>query len=493
LETTATKNLLAQIPQPEKKLTVLDKIPSFYYKTHMNHLPVTKLLAVLALLLIGPLSAENQKPNIVLILSDDQSWTDYSFMGHPVIKTPQLDKLSKQSVTFRRGYVPTALCRPALNTLATGLYSHQNMITGNDPGRTEKNKQHAERTGKTPKELLIANVDKNPTLPRLLGQNGYLSYQCGKWWEGSYQRGGFTHGMTRGYPEKGGRHGDDGLSIGRKGMKPVFDFIDTAVAAQKPFFVWYAPFMPHTPHSPPERLLKKYATADRPISVAKYYAMCEWFDETCGELITRLDQKGLSDNTLVIYVTDNGWIQDPKGPGFTERSKLSAYEGGTRTPIMFSWPGKMKPADRSELCSSIDIMPTILAAAGVDIPKRLPGLNLLSNLQEGIAIKRKMIFGENFDHTIEDVEDPEASLLSRWVIRGDYKLLLTYDGASGSKYGRKALPKDPQPQLFNLTADPHEKINLATKKPELAKELSGLIHDWYPLKKRQVNTLPRLK
>ena len=459
----------------------------------MNHRSIIKPLAVLALLLTGLLSAENQKPNIVLILSDDQSWTDYSFMGHPVIKTPQLDKLSKQSVTFRRGYVPTALCRPALTTLATGLYSHQNMITGNDPGRTAKNKQHAERTGKDPRELLISNVDKNPTVPRLLGEQGYLSYQCGKWWEGSYQRGGFTHGMTRGYPEKGGRHGDDGLSIGRKGMKPVFDFIDTAVAAKKPFFVWYAPFMPHTPHTPPERLLKKYATADRPISIAKYYAMCEWFDETCGELIEGLDQKGLSDNTLVIYVTDNGWIQDPKGKSFSPRSKLTAYEGGTRTPIMFRWPGKIKPADRPELCSSIDIVPTILAVAGVDIPKRLPGLNLLANLQEGKPIKRNTLFGENFDHNIEDVEDPEASLLNRWVIRGDYKLLLTYDGVAGSGYGRRVLPTDPQPQLFDLKSDPHEKTNLATKKPELLKELSGLIHGWYPLKNRKVNTLPTQK
>ena len=457
----------------------------------MNHRSIIKPLAVLALLLIGPLSAETQKPNIVLILSDDQSWTDYSFMGHPTIKTPHLDKLSKQSVTFSRGYVPTALCRPALSTLATGLYSHQNMITGNDPARTAKNKKHAERTGKKLRELLISNVDKNPTVPRLLAKQGYLSFQCGKWWEGSYKRGGFTHGMTRGYPEKGGRHGDDGLAIGREGMKPVFDFIDTAVAAKKPFFVWYAPFMPHSPHTPPERLLKKYTTPDRPISVAKYYAMCEWFDETCGELIAGLDEKGLTDNTLVIYVTDNGWIQDPKSSHFAARSKLTAYEGGTRTPIMFCWPGKIKPADRPELCSSIDIVPTILAVAGVDIPKRLPGLNLLANLQEGTPIKRNTLFGENFDHNIEDIEDPEASLLNRWVIRGDYKLLLTYDGVSGSKYGRWALPTDPQPQLFNLITDPHEKVNLATKKPELVKELSGLILDWYPLKKRKVNSLPR--
>ncbi|MBT8036143.1 MAG: sulfatase [Verrucomicrobiae bacterium] len=459
----------------------------------MIRLSIIPSLAVLSCFLLAPLNAENQKPNIVLILSDDQAWTDYSFMGHPAIKTPHLDQLSQQSVTFRRGYVPTALCRPALASLATGLYSHQNRITGNDPGRTAKNKQHAEKTGKHPKELLIANIDQIPTLPRLLAPMGYLSFQCGKWWEGSYQRGGFSHGMTRGYPNSGGRHGDDGLTIGREGMKPVYDFIDTATAAQKPFFIWYAPFLPHTPHNPPERLLKKYTTADRPASIAKYYAMCEWFDETCGALLGRLDQKGLSENTLVIYVTDNGWIQDPQGAGFALRSKLTAYEGGTRTPIMFRWLGKIKPADRPELCSSLDIVPTILAAVGADIPKRLPGLNLLPKLQGGDPIQRNTLFGESFDHDIADVYDPEASLLNRWVIRGDYKLLLTYDGFSGSKYGRRTLPKDAQPQLFNLMTDPHEITNLATQKPELVKELGGLIHGWYPLNNRKVNTLPRRK
>ena len=86
--------------------------------------------------------------------------------------------------------------------------------------------------------------------------------------------------MTRGFPEPGGRHGDDGLKIGREGLEPIQKFVDMAVDQEKPFFLWYAPFLPHTPHRPPERLLKKYRDG-RPLTVAKYYAMCEWFDETC--------------------------------------------------------------------------------------------------------------------------------------------------------------------------------------------------------------------
>jgi len=342
---------------------------------------ILSVLAVMGFALTAP--AAQRPPNIVMIVSDDQSWTDYGFMGHLVIQTPNLDKLAKQSVTFRRGYVPTALCRPSLTTLITGLYAHQSLITGNNPDDTPQNRQHATNSGEDPLELFISNVDRNPTVPRILAKQGYLSFQSGKWWEGSYQRGGFTHGMTRGYPEKGGRAGDDGRAIGREGMQPINDFIDTAIEADKPFFVWYAPLLPHTPHNPPQRLLKKYDKPGRTKPVAAYYAMCEWFDETCGQLLDRLDEKEVADNTLVIYVTDNGWIQNPNKRGYAPRSKRSPNEGGTRTPIMFRWPGDVKPADRPELCSSIDIVPTILAAAGVDIPKRLPGLNLLPNLQQG--------------------------------------------------------------------------------------------------------------
>ena len=133
-------------------------------------------------------------PNIVLILSDDQSYTDYGFMGHPHIETPHLDKLaSEKRLVPSRIRPPTALCRPSLATLVTGLYSHQNKITGNNPANTPENSAHAKRTGKDPKELIISNIDKHGCLPHWLGKKGYVSHQSGKWWEGPYQRGG-VHG-----------------------------------------------------------------------------------------------------------------------------------------------------------------------------------------------------------------------------------------------------------------------------------------------------------
>ncbi len=424
-------------------------------------------------------------PNIVMIISDDQAWTDYGFMGHPQIRTPHLDRLAAASVVFKRGYVPTALCRPSLMSMITGRYAHQHGVTGNDPS-PKYAKENSELAASQRAEL-IANIDRFETVPELLAKRGYVSHQSGKWWEGNYRRGGFTEGMTRGFPERGGRHGDDGLTIGRQGMQPVTEFIDRAVADEKPFFVWYAPFLPHSPHNPPERLLARYQALGLPETVAKYQAMCEWFDETCGELIGHLEAKGIRDNTLIVYVTDNGWIQSPENSGYAPRSKQTPYEGGVRTPILFSWPARLNPADREELVTSLDLVPTMLAAAGSEIPEDLPGLNLLPELEKAQPIARDTIFGEGFAHDIADIHDPEASLLYRWCIQGRWKLLLTYDGEV-NRYASSHPRDEKRPQLFDLLADPHEETNLAGRHPEVVEELTADLDAWYPVKRRQTLT-----
>jgi arylsulfatase A-like enzyme len=441
-------------------------------------------------------TAADSKPNIVYIISDDQSWTDYGFMGHEVIETPNLDRLASRSAVFPRGYVPTALCRPALATLANGLYAHQHGVTGNDPAPSENagGKGKEKQKGESPeyaalREKLIAKMDVQPTIADLLGGAGYLSHQSGKWWEGNFARGGFTHGMTRGFPEPGGRHGDDGLKIGREGMEPIFAFIDQAVAEEKPFFLWYAAFMPHTPHTPPQRLFDKYkAKGIESDHVARYFAMVEWYDETCGQLLDKLEEKGLTSNTLVVYVADNGWIQSPNNTGYAPRSKQSANEAGTRQPILFSWPGMIEPGVRKEeLCSSVDLLPTALAAASVEAPGNLPGLNILPELKTGEATPRKEVFGESFSHDVADIDDPEATLLYRWVIDGKWKLLLTYDGKLG-RYASSHPREEKRPQLYDLLADPHEDTNLASANPEVVARLAARLQEWWPVGKRQVLT-----
>ena len=440
------------------------------------------------LLTLAAWGAALAKPNVLYIISDDQAWTDYGFMGHAHIKTPHLDQLAKQSVVFKRGYVPTALCRPSLVTLINGQYAHRHGVTGNDP--SPRNYAKGEDYNQK-RAQLITYLDRFATLPKLLGKKGYLSHQSGKWWEGNYKHGGFTHGMTRGFPQPGGRHGDDGLKIGRTGLKPIEEFVDHAMAEKKPFFLWYGVFLPHTPHNPPERLLKKYRSPDRSLPIAKYYAMCEWFDETCGQLIEILETRNLRDDTLIVYVTDNGWIQNPNGNGYSRnpsRSKQTPYEGGVRTPIMFSWPnGKLKNGEREDLVSSVDLFPTALSAVGAESPDGLPGIDLLPSLRSGAPLKRKAIFGESFAHDVADVEKPEASLLFRWTIENKWKLLLTYDGEV-NRYKSTHPRAEKRPQLFDLSKDPHEKKNLAGKRPEIVARLAKSIASWYPVKERKVVT-----
>lgn len=447
-------------------------------RLRITFLAIVGLHAVCSAVLLADESSGHAKtpPNIVMILSDDQAWTDYSLMGHPVIQTPHLDQLASRSAVFRRGYTPVPLCRPSLLTMITGLYPHQHGVTGNDPRpRTELTAAQSDAL----REEMIACVDQHPTLPKLLARQGYLSMQSGKWWEGNFSRGGFTHGMTRGFPQPGGRHGDDGLEIGRKGMKPVFDFISEAQSQQKPFFLWYAPMLPHTPHNPPERLQVKYQADDRPEALAKYYAMCEFFDETCGELLSYLDKAKLTDNTIVVYVTDNGWIQaTPKmqlgaewNHGFAPRSKQTVYEGGIRTPIMVSWPGRIVPQDRPEPVSTLDVFPTLLSATGIEPPSGLHGVDLLPAMLQEKPLDREFLYGESFSHDVADLKVHEASLQYRWCIEGQWKLIVSYE-CPPDRYAFVHSVNDRQPQLFDLLADPFEKQNLAQQHPDIVQRLA---------------------
>ncbi|MEN9574923.1 MAG: hypothetical protein RL514_2778 [Verrucomicrobiota bacterium] len=423
--------------------------------------------ALCAAVLLAALRLSAAPPNIVMIVSDDHHWGDYSFMGHPTVKTPHLDKLAAQSLTFTRGYVPSSLCCPSLASMITGLYPHQHKVTSNDPPPVPGMKGPAFQ--KSPqfeegRELMSKFIEAVPTLPRELGKQGYLSLQTGKWWQKHFSRGGFTHGMTQ-----GGRHGDAGLDIGRKTMQPIYDFIGTAKQEKKPFFVWYAPMMPHDPHTPPQRILDKYKDKTPSLPVAKYWAMVEWFDETCGQLLAHLDEQGLAENTIVVYVTDNGWITNPETGRYAEKSKQSQYDGGLRTPIMVRWLGKVTPQKSPHLASSLDLMPTLLVAAGLKPTPQMPGLNLLDD--KAVAA-RKSLYGECFTHNFVDMQNPAASLKWRWVIEGDTKLIVP----------SKRNQPDDVVELYDLAKDPHEEKNLASADQPKVERLTKLLDAWWSAK-----------
>jgi uncharacterized sulfatase len=430
-------------------------------------MPSRILLALLtAALLAAPASGQDEpgrspKPadepgrsppmNVVLIVGDDWGWTDFGFMGHPTVKTPHLDKFAAESAVFPNGYVPTSLCRASLATILTGLYAHQHKICCNDPP-----------TG-IDRAQMLPFLKNAPTVPRLLKEAGYRTLQTGKFWEGHFSNGGFTHGMTT-----KGRHGEEGLVIGRQTMQPIYDFIDQS--GEKPFFVWYAPMMPHDPHNPPERLLKKYRADGRPESLAKYWAMCEWTDETVGDLLAYLDKKKLREKTIVAFVVDNGWIQTDgpvrKGEQFLTRSKNTPYDAGVRTPVILHWPGRTRPGRSADLVSTIDLAPTLLAAAELKPTADMTGRNLWNAAAGKGKLPREAVFGEIYLHTAAKLDDPRANLTHRWARAGDWKLIMP-------------VAADGKPELYNLADDPAEAKNLAATQPERVAELRKRLDGWW--------------
>ncbi len=418
------------------------------------------------------------RPNVVLILSDDQAWSDYGFMGHDEIQTPNLDRLAKRSLLFPRGYVTSPLCRPSLASIISGQYPHQHGITGNDvsPARREQREQEGRNQ--------IDAFNAQPGLVSELVKSGYLAFQSGKWWEGSWKEGHFTSGMTHGVAVKGGRHGDLGLKIGRDGIEPVTKFIDMAVAQEKPFFVWYAPFLPHTPHNPPERLLKKYSKQNRPADEARYFAMIDWFDETCGELIGHLEKRNLADNTLVVYICDNGWrplsrsdVPVPKNwnQRYAPRSKGSPYENGIRTPIMFSLPNRIEAGKSDDLASSIDLLPTILNICSVPTPEARPGIDLLDAKARQM---RKHIFGAAYSIHNMTVGNPAATRQYRWVITRRWKYLMRDHGEDTTSYKYVHLWDQTPAHLYDLQVDHGETKNLIRSQPETAAQLHKKLESW---------------
>lgn len=444
-------------------------------------------------------------PNVIFIISDDQPWYDFSFMYRPefeedaidamtsvrqVARTPAVDRLADGGLTFTSGYT-TPLCRPSLMSIITGTYPHANGITGNDPAVGGRN-------------TVLGPIQNLNPLPRTLANEmGYTSFQTGKWWEGDYSYGGFTAGDTVNHlipkpPQwntdppsyvQGGREGDWGLMAGRvdyvndvaapahpipyaNTVQTVTDFIDVQVAADQPFFVWYAPFLPHWPLDPPAGLLAEYTALGLVGDEAKYYANVERFDGGVGAILDHLDASGITDNTLIVFICDNG-------RDVSYRGKKSPYEDGIRTPIIVHWPKRIRPGGELEPriittpVSLVDMVPTVHHALGLPVPTEMTGVDLM-NLDAVNA--RDTVFMEHNGGPIQ-LEDPTQTLKARIAIRDGWKLILPYSSSSGL---------DGSPELYQLydtstggPVDPFELNDLAATEPTRVIELIRALDGWY--------------
>lgn len=427
----------------------------------------------------------DEKPNIVLLLTDDHPWNEYGFMGSKSAHTPNIDTLASQSVRFVNGYVTSSVCRPSLGVLLTGLYPHQSGIWFNaSPNR--KNDQNAVH--------LIQNLR---SLPRLLRQAGYKSLQTGKHWEGDYKEAGFDSGTTVYRAGKRSFNGTapDGQKIGRSTLKPIYDFVNEQVESDTPFFLWYGVYLPHAPANAPEnyrKIFKEKGLSDAEIA---YHANIAWLDDTIGKLMSFFDQKGISENTLFILISDNGMTihQDPWWGG--AGGKTSTGEMGLRSPILMRWDKKINPGTHQQLVSSIDILPTILKAAGLrdsdTYLSKFSGKDLMQLSKQDRSTEERPVFGALYNPNPRKVVgfSADKAVAYQWVRKGDYKLIVPQN-LHRRHIILQGWPKITQVKkedhfteirLFNLKDDPLEKNNLAMDPVfnNKKKELIQLINSWW--------------
>ena len=413
------------------------------------------LVLILSLVAIGTLAQAGDRPNVVFILSDDQSWDDYGFMGHPHLKTPHLDELATEGLIYERGYTTASICRPSLASIVTGLYPHQTAVRGNRPfmgpgidhQRLRANKELWPLAQEQSK-IMTDTLEYAPSMVKKLQDNGYATLQTGKWWEGDPR----DHGFDEGF----------GYGIGRKTMEPIHNFVEKAQKNEQPFFIWYAVFLPHTPHNAPDELYQKYKDLAPDESTARYWANVAWLDETCGQLVGFLKEKDLYDETLFVFSADNGWRPDPEQVSWYVRSKKTPVEAGIRTPIFLTHKSHISPhRDKTTLTSNIDIAPTILKACGIEPDPAMSGLDLRK--PEALAERDRIFVDVYWDNIqIDALGDLDSDLIARVVVDGWDKLIERPDGL----------------ELYDLKNDPDDRTDLAKQNPEKVEKLSVLMNNW---------------
>jgi arylsulfatase A-like enzyme len=403
---------------------------------------------------------KKDRPNIVIILSDDQGFGDVSYQDHPKeINTPAIDKLAAQGVVFTNGYASAYVCAPTRAGLLTGRYQQRfGFYRASDS-----------RIGMPLSEITLAEV---------LKKEGYTTGVFGKWHLGLTKE---YHPCSRGFDEFYGflGHGahdyfdyscaedsDDFHQCIYRNFNTISDkgyltdnlareacsFITSNANKKNPFFL-YLPFNAvHTPMQAPEEDIARFNTGDdkRDILLAMLYRM----DVAIEQVISTLKKERVYDNTIIFFLSDNGGAKASSANNLPLRDfKHSVYEGGFRVPFIMSWPDKLKHAVCDEPVISIDIMPTVCGALNIELPndRIYDGKNMLNAISGDLkqALHNELYFDGNDD---------------TWAVReGNWKLLF-------SKKGNM--------ELYNLDADLSEKDNLAFQNQDKTDELKSKYEKW---------------
>ena len=427
---------------------------------------VVAALAALAISVAGQSQPANpQRPNVVLIITDDVGYGDIGSYGAPDIKTPNIDRLAKEGVRLTDFYAAPQ-CTPTRAALISGRYQQRVQLERALPT--------------TPDGLEQGLVPTGRSLPQLLKNNGYATALVGKWHLGFKPEFGpnahgfdYFFGFKSGYIDFYTHTRGDGESDLFENTTPIHQdgymtdlitaravrFIDEHAAA--PFFLDVAYNAAHWPFQPPDHFSKAanngaFQGPDDPTPATRkdYAAMLERADLGVGQILQKLDGLGLAKNTLVIFTNDNGgeWLSR-NAPLFHRKDTL--WEGGIRVPAIFRWPARI-PAGKTSAQAGItmDLTASILAATNTTVPHeaRLEGANLLPILEGRSPSVERTLFWR--------IAVPNRQ--QRAVRMGDWKLLLDGDDLL----------------LYNLRADIGERNDLAAQRPDLVAKLLPLIRKW---------------
>lgn len=432
------------------------------------------------------------RPNVILIMSDDQGGGDYGFLGNEVIRTPNLDAMAARGGRLSRFYV-SPVCAPTRACLMTGRYNYRTRCIDTYIGRAMME----------PEEITIAEF---------LSEAGYQTGIFGKWHMGdNYPMRPMDQGFDESLVHRGGGIGQPSDPIGAEGkytdptlihngeevalkgyctdiyFNAAMKFMEQSVKQDKNFFTYIATNAPHGPfHDVPKSLYEGYRKVDfKPILVSKFNpqrlkaesdklariaAMITNIDENIGRLFTKLGDLKIADNTIVMYLNDNGpntlrYVGDMRG------KKSDVDDGGIRSPLLVHWPKKIAAGKTSDrLCAHIDLLPTILSACGVKAPNshKLDGRSFLPLLTENNADwpTRQVV--------LQTHRGDEPQLFHHFALHEHPWKLVHPSG-----FGKEEFTGQPQLELYNLEDDPRQQKNLAEKKPEIFERLKRDYVAWF--------------
>jgi arylsulfatase/arylsulfatase A len=448
------------------------------------------VLAVAALPIV--LKAAEKRPNVVLIMTDDQGYGDFGCTGNPVIRTPHIDSLYADSARMTVFYV-SPVCTPTRACLMTGRYSY----------RTRAFDTYIGRAMMEPQEVTIAEA---------LRDAGYATGIFGKWHLGDcYPMRAMDQGFEESLVHRGGGIGQAADPPGGEGkytdpilfhngrpepqkgyctdvyFDAAMNWMGKCIEQKRPFFAYIPTNAPHDPlNDIPQKLYQQYKTMDlSPVvltksggkpeekeldRVARIFAMITNIDENVGKLVVGLDRLGVANDTIVIFLTDNG-PASRRYVGPFRGTKADVHDGGVRTLLLVRWPARLKAGHTSDrIAAHIDIMPTLLEACGAPVPQgvKLDGRNILP-LLEG-----------------RQVDWPDRTLFIQ-THRGDAPILYHHFMArnqewklvNASGFGREQWSGPPQFELYRPMQDPREENNLADKHPEVVEKLKKEYEAWF--------------